>query len=87
MQIELWPIERVKPYHRNPRINDGPAVDAVAASLTEFGWRQPIVVDKDGLELSDPAGADRPHGTFDDLHQLVVHSVAPKIPPMTRTNC
>src|SRR5687767_592259 len=48
MQIELWPIERVKPYHRNPRVNDS-AVDAVAASLKEFGWRQPIVVDSDGV--------------------------------------
>jgi len=49
MQIELWPIERVIPYDRNPRINDGPAVDAVAASLKEFGFRQPIVVDRDGV--------------------------------------
>jgi hypothetical protein len=48
MQIDLWPIERVKPYDRNPRQNDQ-AVDAVAASLKEFGWRQPIVVDKDGV--------------------------------------
>ena len=46
MIIELWEIERVIPYERNPRLND-PAVDAVAASLKEFGWRQPIVVDKD----------------------------------------
>jgi DNA modification methylase len=48
MQVELWPIERVKPYHRNPRVNDQ-AVDAVAASLREFGFRQPIVVDADGV--------------------------------------
>jgi ParB-like chromosome segregation protein Spo0J len=48
MQIELWPIERVKPYHRNPRINDS-AVASVAASICEFGFRQPIVVDTDGV--------------------------------------
>ncbi len=48
MQVDLWPIERVKPYYRNPRVNDS-AVDAVAASLREFGWRQPIVVDSDGV--------------------------------------
>jgi DNA modification methylase len=48
MHIELWPIERVKPYDRNPRVND-PAVDSVAASLREFGFRQPIVVDQDGV--------------------------------------
>jgi DNA modification methylase len=48
MQIDLWPIDRVKPYDRNPRVNDG-AVDAVAASIREFGFRQPIVVDSDGV--------------------------------------
>src|SRR5215831_1140895 len=48
MQIELWDINRVRPYPRNPRDNDG-AVDAVAASLKEFGWRQPIVVDAEGV--------------------------------------
>src|SRR5262245_1695642 len=48
MQVELWPIERVKLYERNPRQNDN-AVDAVAASIHEFGWRQPIVVDADGV--------------------------------------
>jgi len=49
MHIDLWPIDRVKPYDRNPRLNDQ-AVDAVAASLQEFGWRQPIV-------CSEAAGA------------------------------
>ena len=34
------------PYDKNPRNNDK-AVDAVAASITQFGFRQPIVVDKD----------------------------------------
>ena len=48
MQIEMWPIGRVQPYERNPRINDD-AVDSVAASLKAFGWRQPIVVDSEGV--------------------------------------
>lgn len=48
MQIEMWPIDRPRPYEQNPRINDE-AVDAVAGSLKEFGWRQPIVVDTDGV--------------------------------------
>jgi type III restriction enzyme len=39
MLVELWPIDRVKPYERNPRVNDG-AVDAVCKSLSEFGFRQ-----------------------------------------------
>ncbi len=48
MNVELWNIERVKPYPNNPRLNDD-AVDAVAASLREFGFRQPIVVDGEGV--------------------------------------
>ena len=45
MEIELRQIDELRPYDKNPRINDG-AVDAVAASLRQFGFRQPIVVDK-----------------------------------------
>ena len=48
MKIELRDIREIYPYEKNPRINDQ-AVDAVAASLKEFGFRQPIVVDKDGI--------------------------------------
>ena len=46
--VELRGIDSIRPYERNPRIND-PAVDAVARSLEEFGFRQPIVVDTDGV--------------------------------------
>ena len=44
MQIETVGISSVIPYARNPRRNDA-AISKVAASLQEFGWRQPIVVD------------------------------------------
>ena len=48
MKIKQMRISELKPYPKNPRINDG-AVDAVAASIREFGWKQPLVVDKDGV--------------------------------------
>jgi ParB-like chromosome segregation protein Spo0J len=48
MRIEQRSPDDVKPYERNPRVNDT-AVDAVAASLKEFGFRQPIVVDEAGV--------------------------------------
>jgi len=48
MKIESWNIADVKPYESNPRQNDQ-AVDAVARSIEEFGFRQPIVVDEDGV--------------------------------------
>jgi len=46
MQIQNVPITSVKPYEKNPRFNDD-AVDAVAKSIKEFGWQQPIVVDRE----------------------------------------
>ncbi|MBI3467503.1 MAG: ParB N-terminal domain-containing protein [Planctomycetes bacterium] len=48
MKVEQWHLARIKPYDKNPRINDH-AVEAVAASIREFGFRQPIVVDEDGV--------------------------------------
>lgn len=51
MEVKLWKIRDVKPYEKNPRRNDS-AVDAVAASIQEFGWKQPIVVDKDGIIIA-----------------------------------
>src|SRR6516165_5195417 len=48
MHVEMRPINSIRPYENNPRHNDA-GVDAVAASLREFGWRQPIVVDQEGV--------------------------------------
>lgn len=48
MNIELKPIDSIKPYDRNPRKNDA-AVPMVAKSIREFGFRQPIVVDEQGV--------------------------------------
>src|SRR5271165_589903 len=45
MKLDLWPIDRLIPYARNARKITEAAVDKVAASIKEFGWRQPIVVD------------------------------------------
>ena len=46
MNIEIIEIEKVIPYARNPRKNTN-AISKVSASLKEFGWQQPIVVDKE----------------------------------------
>ena len=51
MKVEQWKIDRIKPYENNPRRNDR-AVDAVAKSLMEFGFRQPLVVDTDGVLIA-----------------------------------
>ena len=49
MKVVEWEIGRVRPYEKNPRIIPEEAVERVAASIHEFGFQQPIVVDKDGV--------------------------------------
>ncbi len=48
MKVQLRALASITPYENNPRLNDG-AVAAVAASIKEFGFRQPIVVDEHGV--------------------------------------
>jgi DNA modification methylase len=48
MLVEERPIDTIRPYENNPRHNDA-GVDAVAASIRAFGFRQPIVVDEEGV--------------------------------------
>lgn len=48
MKVINVPINSIKPYENNPRNNDQ-GVDAVAKSIKEFNWQQPIVVDKDNI--------------------------------------
>ena len=47
MQIIERKISELKPYANNPRLNDA-AVDAVAASIKNFGFKVPLVVTADG---------------------------------------
>lgn len=51
MKVETVSINQIKPYENNPRNNDD-AVDAVANSIKEFGWQQPIVVDNGGVIIA-----------------------------------
>jgi hypothetical protein len=72
-QLVYLPLSTLTPYPTNPRKNDG-AVAAVKASIKEFGWQQPLVVDphhviiightrwRAGCELADEQG-DRDHTT------------------------
>jgi len=44
-RIEVWPIEKVIPYARNPRTHSDAQVAQIAASISEFGFLNPILVD------------------------------------------
>lgn len=48
LKIVYKKIDDLTPYENNPRLNDN-AVDAVAKSIEEFGFKVPIVIDKDGV--------------------------------------
>src|SRR5450631_2549674 len=44
--VELRPIERVTPYPRNPRTHSDAQIAQIAASIMEFGFTNPILVDE-----------------------------------------
>ena len=51
MQIETVALNKIIPYIRNPRKNEN-AVEKVASSIKEFGFRQPIVVDAENVIIA-----------------------------------
>ena len=51
MEIVYKKIEELKPYEKNPRKNEN-AVKYVANSIKEFGFKVPIVIDKDNVIIA-----------------------------------
>src|SRR3569833_800490 len=51
LAIETWPIDKPVPYLGNARRLSDRAISVVASSIKEFGFRQPIVVDKKGVVI------------------------------------
>lgn len=51
MDIKMFKINDIKPYEKNPRKNDE-AVEYVANSIKEFGFKVPIVIDKDNIIIA-----------------------------------
>lgn len=52
MKIEIWPTDKPKPYGKNPRTIPEAAIDIVAKSIKEYGFRSPIVVGGDGVIIN-----------------------------------
>ena len=46
-KIEQWPIDRLIPYARNSRTHSDAQVAQIAASIKEWGWTTPVLVDED----------------------------------------
>lgn len=49
LQIDLWDVEKLVPYELNSKIHDDKQIEKIAKSIREFGWDQPIVVDRNGV--------------------------------------
>jgi ParB-like chromosome segregation protein Spo0J len=49
--VEMWPIDRPKDWPGNPRKIPDKAIDKIAKSIKEFGFRQPVVCDEEGFIL------------------------------------
>lgn len=49
-RLEMWPLTRLVPYSRNARVHSDRQVEQIAASIREFGFTAPILVDSaDGI--------------------------------------
>jgi DNA modification methylase len=62
-RIELWPIEKLVPYERNARTHSAEQVAQIAASVAEFGFNNPILVDTS-------AGVIAGHGRLEAAKEL-----------------
>ena len=50
--VEIWPVTMPIPYARNARVCPDSAIGKVAASIKEFGFKNPILVDREGVIIA-----------------------------------
>lgn len=62
-RIEIWPVGKLVPYDKNPRTHSTEQVNQIAASIAEFGFLNPILVDT-------TAGIIAGHGRLQAAKQL-----------------
>lgn len=48
MKIESKRLDEIKPYENNAKLHDQTQIDNVAESIKQYGFMQPIVVDRHG---------------------------------------
>ena len=51
MNVVMRNIDEIAPYSKNAKMHDQTQIDNVAESIKQYGWAQPIVVDKDGTVI------------------------------------
>jgi len=55
LKLARWAVDKLLPYARNARTHSDEQVAQVAASITEFGWTNPILVGADGIIIAGHA--------------------------------
>ena len=50
--VEHWPVDRLLPYAANARTHDEEQVTGLAASIAEFGFNVPVLVDDQGVLIA-----------------------------------
>jgi ParB-like chromosome segregation protein Spo0J len=67
-RLEMWPLDRLRPYANNARVHSERQVEQIAASIREFGFTAPILVDSaDGILAG--------HGRLQAAHLLGLATV------------
>lgn len=66
--VEHWPLDRLIPYARNARTHADDQVAQIAASIVEFGWTNPILVDAEGIVVAG-------HGRLLAARRLAIETV------------
>jgi DNA modification methylase len=51
-KVERWAVDRLIPYARNARTHDEAQVAQIAASIREWGWTSPVLVDPEGMIIA-----------------------------------
>jgi DNA modification methylase len=67
-KVERWSIDRLIPYARNSRVHSPEQVAQLAASIKEWGWTNPILVDTDGQIIAG-------HGRLEAARRLKLTEV------------
>jgi ParB-like nuclease domain len=69
--VERWAIDRVTPYDKNPNTHSPAQIAQIVASMKEFGWTMPVLVDEGGMLIAG-------HGRLEAAKQIGL----PEVPVM-----
>ena len=74
MKIENIRVDEIRPYEKNAKKHPAEQIKNIAQSIEDFGWQQPIVIDKDGVIIIG-------HGRYEAALRLGLETV-----PCTRAD-